>query len=301
MTRPLSVSVIGVPSSAGAFSAGQELAPTALREAGLLKRLRLACSDVEDLGDSPVFRWRPDRAHSRAQNLPAVVEQVRATSTRVAAALATGRTALVIGGDCTTGVGTVAGCRQALGSVGLIYFDLHADMNTPASVSDGALDWTGVAHMLALDNTDPELASAAWPAPLLAPDDLVLFGHSTEEATLWELDQIRTLGLRRVAVKEVADNPREAAQRAVQMATTSSDRYVVHFDVDVIDFTDAPLSENTGRNKGLSFAAAMTALRVLLSSDRVVALTVTELNPLHASADEGLLERFAEGLAQAWA
>jgi len=299
MTRPLSV--IGVPSSAGAFSAGQELAPRALREAGLLEHLRLVSSEVEDLGDSQVVRWRPDRVHPRAQNLAAVIEQVRATSTRVAAVLAAGRTALVLGGDCTTGVGTVAGSRQAFGSVGLIYFDLHADMNTPASVTDGALDWTGVAHMLGLDDTDPAFASAVMPAPLLAPDNLVLFGHSAEEATPWELDQISRLGLTRVPVEDVAANPREAAQRALRMSTTGRDRFVVHFDVDVIDFTDAPLSENTGRNKGLSFEAAMTALRVLLSSDRVAALTVTELNPQHASAEEGLLERFVEALSQALA
>jgi len=295
------LSVIGVPSSAGAFAAGQELAPSALREGGLLERLRSVCSDVEDLGDSPGFRWRPDRSDPRAQNLAAVIEQVQATSIRVAAALAAGRTALVLGGDCTIGVGTVAGARLALGSVGLVYFDLHADMNTRASVIDGAMDWTGVAHMLAFDGTEPALASAVLPAPLLTVDDLVLFGHDEQHATPWERDQISRLAVRRVAVEEVADDPRKAALRAVRMIETGSDRYVVHLDVDVIDFTDAPLSENTGRNTGLSFEAAMIALRVLLTSDRVAALTVAELNPLHASAEEGLLKRFVEALAEAWA
>ena len=295
------LSVIGVPSSAGAFACGQELAPGALREAGFVERLRSVWSDVEDLGDSPLFRWRPDRADPRAQNLAVVVEQVQAASSRVASALSAGRTALVLGGDCTIGIGTVAGARQALGSVGLIYFDLHADMNTRASVIDGALDWTGVAHMLALDGTEPALASAVLPAPVLTADDLVLFGHDEHHATPWECDQISRLRLRRVAVDEVGEDPERAARRAIQMIETGSDRYVVHLDVDVIDFTDAPLSENTGRNIGLSLESAMTALRVLLSSDRVAALTVAELNPLHASAEEGLLERFVDALAEAWA
>jgi arginase len=294
------LSVIGVPSSAGAFAPGQERAPRALREAGLVERLRSVCSDVQDLGDSPVVRWRPDRAYPRAQNLSSVVEQVRSTSLRVAAALGAGRTALVLGGDCTTGVGTLAGSREVLGPLGLIYFDLHADMNTPSSVPDGALDWTGVAHMLALDGCDPILASAVTAPPLLAPEDLVLFGHGAQEATPWELDQIARLQLKRVAVEEVEDDPTKAAQRALSLSE-GRDRYIVHFDVDVIDFTDAPLSENAGRNKGLSFDTAMVALRGLLSSDKVAALTVTELNPEHARAEEGLLERFVDGLAQAWA
>jgi arginase len=294
------LALIGVPTSAGAFANGQELAPGALRDAGLVERLRAVCSDLEDLGDGPVVRWRPDRAEPRAQNLALVVDQVRATSVRVAAALGAGRTALVVGGDCTVGIGTVAGARRALGSVGLVYVDLHADMNTRASVTDGALDWMGVAHMLALDGTEPELASAVLPAPLLTADDLVLFGHGERQATAWELDQIERLGVRRVPVEVVADDPGNAARGAIRMIETGSDRYLVHLDVDVIDFTDAPLSENTGRNTGLSLDTAMTALHVLLSSDRVAALTVTELNPLHASAEEGLLERFVASLAEAW-
>ncbi len=293
------LSVIGVPSSAGAFAVGQELAPAALREAGLVDRLRQGIPDVEDLGDSAVVRWRPDRAMARAQNLPAVIEQVQATSVRVAEALGAGRTTLVLGGDCTIGIGTVAGARQAVGSVGLVYFDLHADMNTPASVIDGALDWTGLAHMLALDDTEPGLASAVLPAPLLAAEDVVLFGHDDEYATPWERGQIASLGLRRVPLVEVAGNPVGAARRALELVSERPERYLVHLDVDVIDFTDAPLSENTGRNTGLSFEATMTALGVLLSSDRLAALTVTELNPLHAAADDGLLERFAEALAGA--
>jgi len=298
---PRRLSVIGVPSSAGAFANGQELAPGALREAGLVTRLRAQGLEVEDLGDSPMFRWQPDRANPRAQNLAAVIEGVRATSTRVDSALRAGRTALVLGGDCTVGVGTVAGARLALGSVGLIYFDLHADMHTPASVVDGALDWTGVAHMLALEGTEPAFASAVLPAPLLLAKDIVLFGHGEAQATVWERAQIDLLRLNRAPVEAVSADPVSAARRAVDLVEAGHDRFVVHLDIDVIDFTDAPLSENTGRGIGLSFDAAMTALRALLASDRIAALTVAELNPLHAAADDGLLDRFVESLCGAWA
>ncbi len=146
MTRPLGV--IGVPSSAGAYAPGQEKAPGALRAAGLLSQLEAAGIAIADHGDAPVWRWRPDRAQPYAQNLAAVVACASDTAERVRAALAAGEVALVLGGDCTVGVGTVAGHLPESGRVGLVYLDVHGDLNTPGSEPDGALDWMGVAHML---------------------------------------------------------------------------------------------------------------------------------------------------------
>jgi arginase len=105
--------------------------------------------------------------------------------------------------------------------------------------------------------------------------------------------------VRRVPVQVVSTGPVPAAQGAVAAMEASYDRYLVHLDVDVIDFTDAPLSENTGRGIGLPFETALAALDALVASDRLAALTVTELNPQHAAADDGLLERFASSLAAA--
>jgi arginase len=72
---------------------------------------------------------------------------------------------------------------------------------------------------------------------------------------------------------------------------------LLHFDVDTVDFTDAPLSENTGRNEGLPLDIALRALAVLASAEHLSALTVTELNPLHGDEDGRSLERFVDGLA----
>jgi arginase len=146
------VRVIGVPTSAGAFAPGQEEAPAALRAAGLIDALVRAGLVVRDDGDCATWRWRPDREIRRAQNLPQVVAIVRDTAERVAAAA--NELTLVLGGDCTVGIGTVAGHTRH-GRVGLIYFDLHADLNVPASVLPGALDWMGMAHMLGEDGAAP--------------------------------------------------------------------------------------------------------------------------------------------------
>jgi arginase len=134
------VVVLGVPSAAGACGLGQDEAPRALREAGLVSGLRAASTEVTDLGDSPPRPWRPDRANPRAQNLAAVVEEVRATAPRVSAALAEpGRVALVLGGDCTIGIGSVAGAGQLDERIGLIYFDLHAASHGKLRASRGRI------------------------------------------------------------------------------------------------------------------------------------------------------------------
>src|SRR5690349_11393448 len=94
-------SVLGVPSSAGAHTPGLEQGPAALRAAGLLGDLRAAGLDVDDHGDVPGFRWRPDPQHQNGQNAPAVAAVADDVAAAVAVVLAQGRTPLVVGGDCS--------------------------------------------------------------------------------------------------------------------------------------------------------------------------------------------------------
>ena len=90
-----------------------------------------------------------------------------------------------------------------------------------------------------------------------------------------------------------------AARRALELLAARSDRYAIHLDVDVVDFTDAPLSEHPSRNTGLKLHAMLRALTVLASAPGLVAITLAELNPHNAAADDGLLERFAASFADA--
>lgn len=62
------IGLIGVPTGAGAFAPGQEMAPAALRDAGLLDRLEEAGCDVRDHGDRELWRWRPDRDEPLSEN-----------------------------------------------------------------------------------------------------------------------------------------------------------------------------------------------------------------------------------------
>ena len=297
--------MIGVPTSAGAFAPGQEQAPAALREAGLVAALATAGLAVADDGDRDVWRWRPDRDEPRAQHAALVAAIARETAERVrrGAFLPDSDTnaphpvTLVLGGDCTVGVGTVAGQLAGGGDVGLLYFDTHADLNVPDAVREGALDWMGMAHMLAEPGARPELLWVGPRAPLLRDDQVLLFGWGPQQATEFERAAIERRDLERIAVDEVAADPAAAAARARASLEARCERLLVHFDVDVIDFTDAPLSENTGRNEGLPLAAALAALEVLLASPKLAALTITELNPAHAEAGGEAIERLVGAVA----
>jgi arginase len=298
MVRP--ITILGQPSSLGGYAQGEENAPAALRAAGLVTALAAAGLTVSDAGDGEYAPWRPDRDYPLAQNLFGVVRIVDETARRVASVLAEERFALVLGGDCTIGIGTIK-AAAARGRLGLLYFDLHADLNTPQSVPDGALDWMGMAHVLGLPGSEPGLRDVGAKTPLLEPADVVFFAHDDRRATAWEREQIARLGLRLISVPDVAADPAAAAAAALASFGPTYEQLIVHFDADVVDFNDAPLSEHTGRNTGLKLASALTALAVLLADRRLVALTLTEINPAHAAADETALPRLIAGVADALA
>ena len=295
--------LIGVPSSMGAFAPGQDKGPAALREAGLLERLSSLGVGVADRGDSAVRRWRPDTENRRAQNLNAVVGVARETAGRVREAREDGYLPLVVGGDCTVELGTVAGFLSSGGNagvrLGLIYFDLHPDLNVPSSVVEGALDWMGVAHMLGLEGAAEPLSRFGPRFPLLGDEDVFLFSYGPEQATGHERRAIEHRGLIGIPVNEVAANPKAAAVRALAQMEHRFDVLLVHFDVDTVDFTDLPLSENTGRNQGLPFGTALRALGTLLGTSKVAAVTVTEFNPDHGEEDGSTAEALAQGLSGA--
>jgi arginase len=166
-----------------------------------------------------------------------------------------------------SGIGTIAGARAAVGDVAVAYFDLHSDLNTPASARDGALDWMALAHMLAVEGSERALVAAAEPIPLPAASRVVLFAHSQSDATRFERGEIERLELARIALEDVRTDPEAAARHALELVAARADRYVIHLDVDVVVFTDAPLSEHPSRNTGLPHAVAV-GIRSLVRSGR---------------------------------
>ncbi len=290
------ISIVGVPSSAGSYAAGQDQAPDALRSAGLIEGLAATGLSVHDHGDLPRRLWRPDRANRRAQQVEAVTECIRELIDRLEPLAERGDTLLVLGGNCTIVLGVIAALRGASDQpVGLLYVDRGFDLNTPTSTTDGALDWMGMAHALALPGTVTALTDALGLRPLLEPGHVSWLGVDHQMATAWERDQAVRLGLRVGSSTELADDPIGAARRA--LGPLPGGPLAVHFDVDVLDFTDAPLAENTdGRNTGPTLDQAADALAMAVADPRFRALSIGELNPTRSAGDPEAIPRFVESM-----
>jgi arginase len=293
------LSIVGAPSSAGAYAPGQEQAPAAVRAIGFLEMLEKPGIRIHDRGDVDGVRWRLDKTNPRAMNASDVARVARATAEQVAAALAADDKVLVFGGDCTVELGTVAGALQDGTTLGLVYIDLDTDLNTPESTSDGALDWMGVAHLLGLHGTLPELTQLGRHTPLLSPGQVLFFANDNVEP--FEREIIGRLGIDQVPLADVAANPSRAADGVVNGWARRFERLLVHVDVDVLDYLDTPLAENTRRNWGLRCDQLMEALRSLLKAPHWTALTICELNPDHGESKGKTLRRFCESLAKALA
>jgi arginase len=291
------VTVIEAPTSAGAYAPGQDDGPRALLDAGLIGELQAAGVAARHGGTVSAFRWRPDPDAPLAANAGAVIDRAAEVASLVRSAPAED-TVLVLGGDCTVGVGTVAGLGFGLGDerIGVIYVDRHADLNVPASTLDGALDWMGVAHMLDIEGAMPGLAAIGAQRPMLGSGQISFLGlgpHTDFEARI-----IADRQLPAVDVESAAADPRGSARKALA-PLAARDALAIHFDVDLVDFLDAPLAENTDRGTAPSLSACGEMLSELLADARVRALTVTEFNPHHGAGDGDTTTRLVDLLVQA--
>ncbi len=289
---------MGVPSSAASYAAGQDLAPAALRSAGLLKQLIASGLDVHDDGDLPHQAWSPDRDHPLAQNAGQATTSVQQLADRLHPLLARGDIALVLGGNCTIALGVMAALRR-LGAAapGLLYVDRHYDVNTPESTTDGALDWMGLAHALALPGCLETLTDAFGRRPLLEADQVAWLGVEPPIATQWEREQADRLGLHVTTSQALAADPAATALAALSQLPPGP--LGLHLDVDVLDFTDAPLAENTdGRNTGPTLDQVTEALTAAARDQRMRALSIGELNPTRCAGAPDALLRFGTSIAR---
>jgi arginase len=284
------VRLVEAPTSAGGYAPGQEDGPRALLDAGLAERLEAVGVAVHRAGGVTPFRWRPDLDNPRAANAGVVIDRAGQVAALVQCAPALD-TVVVLGGDCTVGVGTVAGLQDRVARLGVVYLDRHADLNVPDSTVDGALDWMGVAHMLDIDGVVDGLAALAGHRPMLSSGQISFLGLGPH--TDFEAEVIADRGLPVVEVQMAASDPQRSV-RAALSPLSDCDGLAVHFDVDLVDFLDAPLAENTDRGIAPSLATCGDMLSELLADTRVRALTVTEFNPHHGAQDGSTTARLLE-------
>jgi arginase len=267
------IALLGAPTSAAAMSVGHEGAPAALRAAGLTARLREIGYDVADLGDDPVQLFKPDEESPRARNLSRVIASLEALKPRVEQAVKSSALPLILSGDCSIALATVAGARRYFRKVSLIYMDGDADLNTPATTPSGCVDGMVVSHLTGRGAA--EMVRFWGEPPLVREPDLALFGVARLDPP--EEQVLATSPLRRFLAADVKRmGPAAAAHAAIDRIKGNGYQFVLHFDVDLI--ADFPATNYPGSG-GLSLDEVREALLVFAQQKELAALEVTAYNP----------------------
>lgn len=273
--QPKQIVVLGAPTSAAALSAGHEKAPQALRSAGLVEKLQAIGYSVIDMGDDPVELYKPDEESPRARNLARVVASLEALKPRVEAAVKTGGLALVLTGDCSSALATVAGVRRYYRGASVVYMDSDADLNVPATSPSGCADGMVVAHLTGRGAA--EMVRFWSEPPLVRDPDVALFGvlrlDSPEEGVLSStaIRCFRAADVRRMG-------PAAAAEVAIERIHGGKNELVVHLDVDVISSEDFAATDLPGIG-GLRLDEVRQALEMIAKQPRLVALEIAGYNP----------------------
>jgi hypothetical protein len=181
---------------------------------------------------------------------------------------------LILAGDCTVALATVAGARRYFRKVSMIYMDRDADLNTPATTSTGCVDGMVVSHLAGRGAA--ELVRFWGEPPLVREPDLALFGVARLDPPEEQL--LGNSPLRRYLATDVQRmGPAAAAHAAIDRVRGNGYQFVLHFDVDVIADFSATNYPGTG---GLSLAEVREALLVFVQQPELAAFEVTAYNPV---------------------
>ena len=271
--QPNKITLLGAPTSAAAMSPGHEGAPAALRAAGFVERLRSIGYEIYDAGDDPVRLHQLDEESPRARNLPQILAALEALKPRMELAVKSGALPVILSGDCSVALATVAGARRYFRNVCMIYLDRDADLNTPASTPSGCVDGMVVSHLTGRGAA--ELVRFWGEPPLVRDPDLALFGVDRLDPAEEEL--LRRTPLRSYLAADVKRmGATAAAQAAVERIHAGTHEFVLHFDVDVI--ADFPATNYPGSG-GLSLEEVREALMLFAQQKHMAAIEITAYNP----------------------
>jgi arginase len=291
--QPNKIALLGSPTSAAAMSVGREGAPAALRSAGLIDRLRAIGYEVNDLGDDPIQLFQVDEESPRARNVGGVLKALEALKPRVEQAVKSGALPLILSGDCSVALATIAGARRYFRHVSMIYMDRDADLNIPATSPSGCVDGMVVSHIVGRGAA--ELVRFWGEPPLIREPDLALFGVARLDPA--EQEVLDRTPLRRYLYTDVKRlGPVAAAQVAIERIHGNGNEFILHFDVDVIAGFEA--TGNPGGN-GLTLEEVGAALAVFATQKHLAAIEITGYDPTKDAGGSGaklIIDLFTEVL-----
>ncbi len=274
------VRIIGVPMDLGASRRGTDMGPSALRVAGLGNALRGLGREVAVEEDIPVPAMETRTSDSLSARFKDEILSVCTTlCNRVKRSLDENETPLVLGGDHSIAMGTVAGVashfREQNKSLGLIWFDAHGDMNTPTSSPTGNIHGMPLAHLLGTGDSD--LCNIGGFSPKLDPTRVALVGIRDIDDD--ERRIIRESGIHAYTMRDIDEKGMaRVAAEVIDVVARSTDGFHVSFDVDGCDPSVIPGS-GTLVPGGVNYREAHLLLEMCADTRRMSSMEVVELNP----------------------
>lgn len=281
------VDIIGFPMDLGAGRRGVDMGPSALRIAQLSERLLQLGYKVNDLGDINIqIMERQKIENPNLRYLKEIVKTSQTLANRVEKTLESKHFPLVIGGDHSMAIGTIAGissyCKKNDFTLGVIWIDAHADMNTHQTSPSGNIHGMPLAAAVGLG--DDALVNLKGFAPKVLPENCVVIGARSID----ELERINIKKLN-IPVYTMADVDKLGVHRIITRVLKSFNERVDHihvsFDVDSVDPSIAP-GVGTPVPGGLSYREAHLVMEAIAECGCMSSLEITEVNPILDSRNQ---------------
>jgi len=275
------IEIIGAPVDLGQGRRGVDMGPSAIRIAGLEPHLETLGHAVLDFGDIDVrIPETLEIGSPKIRYKPAILAACDTLRREVERSLAAGRIPVVLGGDHSIAIGSIAGASnhfQARGhSLGVIWFDAHGDSNTPETTPSGNIH--GMALAVSMGLGDPDLAGLGGRSPKIDPRHTVLIG--VRDLDSGEREILKRSGATVFTIREVDERGmRDIVLEAIGVASKGTAGVHVSFDLDVIDPEEAP-GVGTALAGGITYREAHLAMEILSERANVVSLDLVEVNPV---------------------
>ncbi len=279
-TQNRPIHIIGVPLDLGASRRGTDAGPSAVRVAGLSKSLVKLGYEMTLETDIPVPTPETRKADSRKARFKNEILEVCTNLADVTrSTLAAGEIPLVIGGDHSIAMGTIAGVAAHFKAqneeIGLIWFDAHGDMNLPETSPSGNIHGMPLAHVLG--HGDQDLANILGQCPAVKPENVVLLGIRDIDSN--ERDFIRESGVNVFTMSDIDEKGMtEVSRKTLEIVNSNTAGFHISFDVDGCDPSVIPGS-GTLVPGGVSFREAHQLLENCANTGRMTSMEVVELNP----------------------
>lgn len=255
---------------------GVDMGPSALRYAGAIERLQDLNYDIHDLGDIPINR--PDKYEdgTKLKNLDQVIEANETLAEMVDAEINKGRFPLVLGGDHSIAIGSLAGISKHYENLGVIWYDAHGDLNTSETSPSGNIHGMPLAVSLGLGHE--RLTNLYQYAPKVKPENVVIIGARSLDPGEREL--IREMGIKVYTMHEIDRmGMSRVMDETIEYFKDRTDGVHLSLDLDGLDPTEAP-GVGTPVFGGMTYRESHLAMEMLAESDMITSLEVVEVNPI---------------------